>query len=322
MRKFKRVLLYTLSIIVLVIALSLTYVKTMLPNVGSPPEITVDVTKDRVMRGEYLANHVAVCIDCHSQRDWSLFSGPPIENTIGMGGEVFDQNMGFPGKYVSRNITPAALKNWSDGEIFRAITSGVDKDGNALFSIMPHHNFGKLSEDDIHSLIAYLRTLEPIENTPEKSKSDFPMNFIINTIPKKAELKQAPPKSNKILYGKYLVTAASCYDCHTNQLKGRFIGDPFAGGMEFKFPNGTIVRSSNITPHETGLKNWSVDDFVNKFKYYQEYPAQEVKPGEFQTVMPWTMYSGMDTYDLEAIYAYLQNLEEFENQVERFTFNE
>jgi len=77
---------------------------------------------------------------------------------------------------------------------------------------MPHHNFGQLDEDDIKAVIAYLRTLKPIENTTEPSESDFPMNIIINTIPKKADLKPMPPKSDKAAYGKYLVTAAGCYD--------------------------------------------------------------------------------------------------------------
>lgn len=51
------------------------------------------------------------------------------ENAQGAGGEIFDQNMGFPGKFISPNITPYALREWTDGEIFRAITSGVNKDG-------------------------------------------------------------------------------------------------------------------------------------------------------------------------------------------------
>lgn len=82
-----------------------------------------------IARGKYLANHVAVCMDCHSTRKWNKYSGPMDENAQGAGGEIFDQNMGFPGKFISPNITPYALREWTDGEIFRAITSGVNKDG-------------------------------------------------------------------------------------------------------------------------------------------------------------------------------------------------
>ena len=44
-----------------------------------------------------------------------------------------------------------------------------------------------------------------------------------------------------------------------------------------------------------------------------------VKPGEFQTLMPWAMYADMKTEDISTIYDYLQTLEPYENVVERFT---
>ncbi|MBU2506930.1 MAG: cytochrome c [Bacteroidetes bacterium] len=306
---------YVFGVVVLLIALLLTYVKTMMPSVGEAPNMKVEINNDRIERGKYLANHVMVCMDCHSTRDWNLFSGPPLAGTEGKGGEVFDQTIGFPGKYIASNITPYNLGNWTYGEIFQAITTGVSKDGSALFNIMPHPNYGKLDEDDIKSVIAYLRTLEPIEYNSEKSQSDFPMNFIINTIPQKAELKRVPPKSDIVNYGKYLVTAATCNDCHTKQEKGKFVGEPFAGGFEFKFNDGTVVYSTNLTPHPTGIGNWTKEQFVNRFKMYADtsYTPGKVAQGQFQTVMPWTMYAKMTTEDLEAIYSYLKTLKPVDN---------
>jgi hypothetical protein len=67
--------------------------------------------------GEYLANHVTICIDCHSRRDWTKFSGPPLEESKGMGGELFDQQFGFPGKYYAKNITPEGISRYTDGEL-------------------------------------------------------------------------------------------------------------------------------------------------------------------------------------------------------------
>ncbi|MBU1678356.1 MAG: cytochrome C, partial [Bacteroidetes bacterium] len=154
MRKVLKIFVYVFGVVVLLIALLLTYVKTMMPSVGEAPNMKVEINNDRIERGKYLANHVMVCMDCHSTRDWNLFSGPPLAGTEGKGGEVFDQKIGFPGKYIASNITPYNLGNWTDGEIFRAITTGVSKDGTALFNIMPHPNYGKLDEDDIKSVIA------------------------------------------------------------------------------------------------------------------------------------------------------------------------
>ena len=85
-------------------------------------------------RGEYLANHVNLCIDCHSKRDHSYWSAPLIPGTLGQGGEAFTQDMGFPGQFYARNISPSHLSNWTDGEIFRTITVGVDKSNEAVLS--------------------------------------------------------------------------------------------------------------------------------------------------------------------------------------------
>ena len=183
MKKVNRILLWSVIVIALLITGALLYLKVALPNVGRAPDITVEPTPERLARGEYLANHVTVCIDCHSKRDWSRFSGPPAEGTIGMGGDLFDQKFGFPGKYYAKNITPAGISRYTDGELFRVITTGVDKEGRALFPVMPYIYYGQMDEEDIMSIIAYIRTLKPIQNDVPESSSDFPMNLIINTIP-------------------------------------------------------------------------------------------------------------------------------------------
>ncbi|MCC7159692.1 MAG: c-type cytochrome [Ignavibacteria bacterium] len=322
MKKLIKIFGWSLLAILIVIVALLTYVKTMLPNVGSAPVMEVKLTAEKIERGKYLANHVMLCMDCHSTRDWSLFSGPMIAETEGKGGETFDQKLGFPGKYVAPNITPFNLQNWTDGEIFRAITSGVSKDGKALFSIMPHHNYGTLDRKDIEAVIAYIRTLNPIDNKTETSSSDFPMNFIINTIPKRPSFTTIPQQSDIIGYGKYMVTAAGCMDCHTKQDKGKFVGEPYSGGFEFKLQDGSLVRSANLTPDKTtGIGNWTSEQFVNLFKKYADstYVQHSVAIGEFQTVMPWTMFSGMKSEDLNAIFTYLQSLTPVNNQVEKFT---
>lgn len=321
MKRWLKITLLIIGILLIGVATLLTYVKTAMPNVGEPRVMTVPNTPETVARGAYLANHVMVCIDCHSTRDWSLFSGPPVAGTEGMGGQVFDQQMGFPGRYVAPNLTPAVLADWSDGEIFRAITTGVSRDGRPLFPVMPHPNYGKLDERDIMAVIAYIRSLKPIPNQVAASASDFPMNFILHTIPQKANLQPRPDTSDLVAYGQYMVTASSCGDCHTKQEKGEIVGEPFAGGMEFKFPDGSIAQSLNITPHSTGIGNWSEEAFLDRFRAYADsgYVPPKVGAGAFQTVMPWTMYAGMKERDLKAIYAYLKTLKPVESVVERFT---
>lgn len=303
------------------VAGAMTYVKTMLPDVGPAPDLTVEITPERLERGAYLANHVMLCMDCHAVRDFSKFAGPPTPGTLGAGGDIFDQKFGFPGKFVARNITPHGVGDWTDGELFRAITAGVSKDGHAFFPIMPYKNYSKMDPEDIYAVIAYIRTLEPVVNDLPVSEPDFPFNFIINTIPQKAEMGKLPTDRNSLAYGEYMANAAGCNECHTKTVKGEVVGAPYAGGFEFPLGGGTIVRSMNITPHETGIGNWTEEAFIARFKMYADssYTPQQVRPGEFQTAMPWIMYAGMDTADLAAIYRFLRTVPAVENTVERFT---
>lgn len=312
-----------LLILILGIVGILFYVTKGLPNVGPAPDLTIQADSALIQRGAYLALHVTVCMDCHSQRDWTHFSGPLVPGTLGQGGERFDHKMGFPGIFYAKNLTPFNLKDWTDGEIYRAITTGVSKNGEAIFPVMPYHNYGFMDPDDVKAIIAFLRTLEPIENKVQDREIDFPMNFIVNTIPHKAQPMDRPAQSDSIAYGEYLVKIAGCRECHTKKVKGKVVGKPFAGGWAFHMPDGSIIQSANITPDkETGIGYWTEATFIGFFKSKARSGAIQapvLQEGQMQTVMPWTMYAGMDTGDLAAIYSYLKSLEPVKNQVVVFT---
>jgi mono/diheme cytochrome c family protein len=321
MKKVGKIIIYLVVACVIIVGVALSYVKFALPDLGDAPDLKVEITPARIERGKYLANHVTVCIDCHSTRDWSKFSGPVNHNEIGTGGEKFDQAAGLPGTIYSPNITPHNLNSWTDGEIFRAITTGVKKDGSAIFPIMPYASYGKMDKEDIYSIIAYIRTLPVKQTASPERELDFPLNFIVNTIPTKANPQTIPSPSNELAYGAYLVNAASCFDCHTNLVDGKFVeAMDFAGGREFKLPGGSLY-TANITPDkETGIGYWTKQQFVDKFKAFADsaHAPKQVSGSEFQTIMPWTMYGGMKVQDLEAIYTYLRTLKPIKNQVTKF----
>lgn len=322
MKKFAKIVLMLLAIVVVVIALGVMYVKWMLPNVGPAPDMQVEQSPSAIERGDYLANHVMVCIDCHSLRDWEKFSGPIIPGTEGGGGERFGRDMGMPGEMMSLNITPVGIGDWTDGELFRLITTGVTRDKKAIFPIMPYLEYGKLDESDIKDIIAFLRSLPPVEGTYPERELDFPVSLLVNTMPQKAALTTRPSPADRLAYGEYLTTASACKECHTAASGGKITGEYLAGGFEYAFPDGSVLRSVNITPHATGIGFWNEDFFINRFKAYTDsaYVYEPVKPGEFQTIMPWIMYGGMSEEDLGAIYTYLRSVPPVENLVERFTF--
>lgn len=322
MKKFLYILGGLILLIVVLAVAGLIYLQVGFPKVSPAEDITIEATPERLARGEYLAKHVTMCFDCHSTRNHDYFSAPIVAGTEGKGGDLFP---GVPGTLYTTNITPAGLKDWTDGEIARAITSGVDKDDNPLAPMMPFTEYSHLTEEDIHAIVAYLRTIPAIENEnpiPEPSMN-FPVNLIFRTVPADAKPQPLPEPSDSLAMGKYLLKIGGCMFCHTPVQQGTPIpGKEFSGGHEFADPKLGTLRSSNITPDmETGIGSWSKDAFIGRFKAYADSSGSHMPIATmgFQTVMPWTLQAGMTEEDLSAIYAYLQSIDPIPNKVERFT---
>jgi hypothetical protein len=80
-----------------------------------------------------------------------------------------------------------------------------------------------------------------------------------------------------------------------------------------------VLASSNITPDkETGIGAWTEEQFIQRFRMYAD-SVPVVAAGEFNSMMPWTMYGKMETEDLAAIYAYLRTVAPISNKVTKFT---
>lgn len=318
----KKIVAALLLVLVLGILAGISYLSYGFPKVSVAPKLKIEVTPTRLARGEYLARYGAGCLDCHSATAENQFAHPVKPETLGSGGRTWTPAEGLPGTFTAKNLTPFHLGAWSDGELFRAITSGVRPDGGVLFPLMPYPNYGKMDREDIYSIIAYLRTLKPITNEVAASTAKFPMNLIMRTIPKDFANAPRPPRGDKLAYGKYMTTMASCGECHTRMDHGKPVaGMEFAGGMEFPVDGG-VVRSVNLTPEPTtGLGAWTREMFVARFKAYadERYVSPTVARGEFNTAMPWTEYSHLDADDLSAIYDYLRSLKPVVNNVNRFT---
>lgn len=321
--KILKILGVTVLVILIGIGGLLIYVSASLPNVGAAPDIEIEQTAERIEKGKHLANNVMVCMHCHTPQEKQKFAHPLNPDSLGAGGGHYGPAEGLPGHFYAPNITPAALGDWTDGEIYRAIAEGVNKDGQALFPLMPHPNYGNIEQEDIYSIIAYLRTLDPIEKEIPKREIFFPMNLILKTIPKEATHQMVKDTSDPVAWGKYLVTSASCSDCHSPMENGAFIpGLEFAGGREFPMLDGSIVRTSKITPDEmTGIGTWGETEFVQRFKSYADtnFVFSTVATGQFNTAMPWKNYAQMSEKELKAIYAYLRSINAVENKVVKFT---
>ena len=307
----------------LLIMIACTFI--FLPNAGPAPEIRIISSPQRLERGKYLFYSAAGCVSCHSQREETLLTMPVKNGTEGGGGEVFDHRLGFPGSFTAKNLTPAHLGDWTDGEIYRAMVSGVSKNGQPLFPIMPYENYARMDTEDIYSVIAFVRTLKPVYAEWPKSHFDFPMNIIVRTIPRKALPSAAPNRSDTVGYGKYLVNMAGCMTCHTEAKQGKIIESlAFGGGRQMPLPAGGMVYSANITPDSaSGIGAWKKEDFVRRFRAYNDslFQPPVVGKNQFNTIMPWTSFAKLKTSDLEAIYVYLRTVKPIKNRVAKFPYN-
>src|SRR5207244_3638806 len=108
------------------------------------------------------------------------------------------------------------LGGWTDGEILRAIREGVDRDGKALFPMMPYDGYRYLSDADAEAIVAYMRTLSPVSHRVPPRRLPFPLPLILPSLPKPLTGPvSSPDPSSTVAYGEHLTMVAGCRFCHT-----------------------------------------------------------------------------------------------------------
>ena len=296
MRRLFRWAGYAVAGLTALLLAALGVVWIVFPRVAPAAVVEIELTTGRVERGRYLVHHVASCLNCHSERDWSRYGGPVVEGTEGKGAPL---RVLRPSLW-SANITPYALGAYSDGELVRAITSGVNQRGQALHPFMPYDSYAHMLEEDVNAVVAYLRTLSPIEfDTPIPDEA-WPIRLIGRILPRPWEPPPQPDLVDSVERGRYLATIAECSFCH---------GSDYSGGQRFRVPEGPEIVSSNLTASSsTRIGSWSRDNFIAVFQSFADETLRltPVPPGSPNTVMPWHTYAGMTRQDLGALYDYLR----------------
>ncbi|HEX3747128.1 MAG TPA: c-type cytochrome [Bryobacteraceae bacterium] len=322
-----RALKIVAALVVLVIILGaggVTYLYVRKPAQVHPSNIKVAMTPEHIARGQYIFRSISDCDSCHSQRDYTLVGAPLVMSGRGAGAILSDLMSGLPGVVVASNLTPdveTGIGSWTDGEKIRAIRDGVDRDGNALFPMMPYQAFRHMSDADVQAVVAFLDSLPPVRNPLPKTHLQFMPGLMMKSAPQPAGKVASPDRADPRHYGEYLVELGGCVDCHTpsdshgNPLPGKTL----AGGQVFATPMGTVV-SANITPdRETGIGKWDADFFRKKFydyKTYVENGSPKLSGPDAFTLMPWLGFSQKTPDDLDAIYAYLRTVAPVHNPVE------
>lgn len=136
-----------------------------------------------VARGKYLVT-IASCHDCHTP---GYFLGKPDMARYLGGSDVGFELPGL-GTFLGANLTPdkaTGLGNWTDAQIVAAIQTGARPDGRMLAPIMPYHAFANFTPQDVQAIVAFLRTIPPVQHKVEGpfGPTEKPNVYIMRIIP-------------------------------------------------------------------------------------------------------------------------------------------
>ena len=250
-----------------------------------------------VERGEYLVRGPMSCGNCHTPQGPS---GPDMTKELAGGGPVIDEAMI---KAYAPNITPAGeIAGWSDAELRKAIREGLRPDGSLIGPPMPFSLYKNLSDTDLDAIVAFVRTLPPIENEVPKSVYNIPLPPAYGP---PVEHVADTPRGPTAEYGKYMAgPIAHCMECHTpfgpqGPMYETSLGQ---GGFEFPGPWGVSV-SANLTSSADGLKGFSDDEIKTMITKGVRTDGSKMLPP-----MPYAWLDKMTPDDLEAVVLYLRTL--------------
>lgn len=315
-RRWPKIIGIILVVVIVLLCLGITFTIGWRPIIGAKKRALTDrkfeATAARLERGRYLADGVNGCFGCHTDQDWSKPGAPPVAGREGSGHVWADQDLPW---LVAPNITSdkeTGAGNWSDDALARAIREGIGHDGRTLFPVMPYPHYREMSDEDLASIIVYLRTVPPVRNQLPATKIPFPLNYLMNNMPQPVTTQAAPDLSTPEKRGAYLVSMAACADCHTPQEKGQPIpGMEFAGGFLLHEPKGDVV-SNNITPAASGI------GYYNEATFIQALRQGKVGARPLRASMPWYFFGKMTDDDLKSIYAYLKTVKPVKHQIDNF----
>jgi mono/diheme cytochrome c family protein len=254
--------------------LALGFAGVSIGNVD-PPNATSRASSALIERGRYLAA-AGDCISCHTRTGGKPYAGGrPLDTPFGV--------------IYSANITPDAVSGiggWSEAQFSRAVREGVAKDGTHLYPALPYTAYTKVTDEDVHAIWAYVRSLQPVRYSPPPHQLSFPFNvrsllgawnlmffqdgrYVYNR-----------SRSAQWNRGAYLVQGLGhCGACHTarNAAGGEKLSQALTGGeyldeVADEIVDGKIIpldertvrpwAAANLTPARGGLAAWSIEEIA------------------------------------------------------------
>jgi mono/diheme cytochrome c family protein len=268
------------------------------------PQLKCEANAARLERGRYLVQSVASCGVCHTTG--SLTKGQP-STTEFLAGDGFDHPI--LGRFAAPNITPdkeTGIGNWTDGEIYKALKYGQRPNGDMLFPAMPYAQYRQMSDEDLYSIIAYLRTVPAVKHPmPERMfKMPFPVllwGYIM--YPKfMKEPVEAVNANDPVSRGRYIAMAGHCRNCHVAEAGPDKPDEerPWVGGFGLEGPWGKGVSSNLTGCKETGLGRYTDEQLAKILTTGVRPDGTELAPPMNEVVKYISTMTDQDRSDLVA----------------------
>ncbi|MEO8765717.1 MAG: hypothetical protein ABI416_15560 [Ginsengibacter sp.] len=321
MKKALKVILIILIVVIAIAGILALFINFRGMPVYKAGKISIQVTAtpEKIANGKKLAS--MLCVNCHYNSQTQKFTGRLLSD-IPQFGEIH-----------SANITQdpiAGIGKWSDGELIYFIRTGVKPDGKYIPPYMP--KLIHIADDDLYSIIAYLRSDDnyvKADNTrSQESKPSFLAKFLVTIkvfkpfdYPEKSI--PLPDTANQVNWGRYITLYQyECYACHSKDFATNNYEFPekspgfFQGGNMMFQMDGSPIHTLNITPDkETGIGNWTEDDFIKAVK------TGIMPNGQPALRYPMRPYINLTDAELKAVYAYLGTVPPIKNKVDRKSGN-
>ena len=312
MKKALKIAGYTLGGIFTLLLFTGAYIRfgAMPTYAVQAPDLHITPNSTRLAEGRRIV--MTECAYCHRGPDGKL------------SGQLWADDPAF-GKIWSANITrhpDAGIGRYTDGELAFTLRTSIKRDGHAAGPFM---TFPLLSDEDLASVIAFLRSDAPEVQPSERNKPAPQLAFVGRLFFKlvnqplayPARPIVAPPASDKIAYGRYLATGRlNCYRCHSASFETNNDLEPekskgFFGGGNPLSDRDNKALSANITPdRETGIGAWTEAQFSDAIRFAKRPDGTPLSP----LMPPMAMLSDAE---VSALWAYLQTVPPLKNAVPR-----
>jgi mono/diheme cytochrome c family protein len=255
---------------------------------------------DLVKRGNYLVNGILTCGNCHTPKGPT---GADIMDKAFSGGLSWDEP---PFKVTAPNITQdkeTGIGSWSDADIKKLLRTGVRPNGVTVAMVMPVGFYDIITERDLNAIVAYLRTIKPVNNTVPAPI--YKMQQVFFPFPGGDKPYTEAMMGDKVKKGFYLATIAHCMECHTPMgPKGReFATRLGTGNFDFPGPWG-VSTSRNITQSKAkGIGGWTDAEIKRAITAGVSKDNSHLKPP-----MGFHYYATVAADDLDAVVAYLRTV--------------